>query len=525
MAETFYITTAIPYVNARPHLGFALEIIQTDAFARYRRSIGEDVRFLTGTDDNSLSNVQAAEAEGISTRELVDRNTEFFYELKDQLDISFDDFIRTSSEERHLAGAAKLWQACDGAGDIYKKLYRGLYCVNCEQFYTEDEAPGGRCPEHGVELETIEEENYFFRLSKYAERLERLIESDEYEVVPVSRKNEILSFIRMGLEDFSISRSTRRSHGWGVPVPGDPNQVMYVWFDALSNYINALGYAEDGELYAHYWLNNPNRIHCIGKGIIRFHAVYWPAMLLSAGIPLPKTLFVHGYINLSGEKMSKSKGNVQDPVELRHEYGVDAVRHYLLRRMHPTQDSNFTLDEFIRSYNADLADQLGNLLSRVIGMVGRYYDGVVPKAGQTGESEDQLRSKAKSLFDAIDSAMRAWAPGDALAAIWDLVGEANRYVVEVEPWKLAKSRSEDPDAEDRLASCLYALTEVLRIVAAACVPFIPGSAESIAAQIGWDLSGQTLDRALEWGQYPTGTKISSTGSLFPKLDLPDEQAS
>jgi methionyl-tRNA synthetase len=520
LAHRFYITTAIPYVNARPHLGFALEIIQTDAFARYHRLVGEDVRFLSGTDDNSLSNVQAAESEGIPTRALVDRNTGFFYALKDEFDISFDDFIKTSSEERHLAGATKLWQACDGAGDIYKKPYRGLYCVNCEQFYTEAEAPDGLCPDHRIALELVEEENYFFRLSAYAERLEQLIESDEYQVVPATRKNEILSFIRMGLEDFSISRSTARGRGWGVPVPGDPNQVMYVWFDALSNYINALGYATDDELYQRYWVNNPNRIHVVGKNIIRFHAVYWPAMLLSAGIPLPTTLFSHGFITLSGERMSKTRGNVIDPVDLRQEYGVDAVRHYLLRRIHPTQDSNFTMDEFVRSYNADLADQLGNLLSRVIGMVGRYYDGIVPKSGASHAADDRLRSKAACLFDAVDKAMRAWSPADALAAIWDLVGEANRYVVEIEPWKLAKARSQDPDAEDRLSSCLYALAEVLRLVSCACAPFMPSTATSIASQLGCDISDQTLDRALEWGQYPSGTKFESSGSLFPKLESP-----
>ncbi|MGH2772846.1 MAG: class I tRNA ligase family protein, partial [Actinomycetota bacterium] len=276
----YFISTAIPYVNARPHLGFALEMIQTDAFARYRRLRGDDVYFLTGADENSLTNVQAAEAEGIPTQQLVDRNAGFFYDLKDQLNISFRDFIRTSVDPRHLTGAAKLWEACESSGDIYSKAYRGLYCVGCEQFYTADELVDGLCPEHKTRPEEVEEENYFFRLSKYAGQLQDLIESDTLKIVPHTRKNEVLSFIKMGLQDFSISRTTKRAKGWGVPVPGDPDHVMYVWFDALSNYINAIDYAGEGDDFRNYWVGNPNRTHVIGKGIIRFHAVYWPAILL-----------------------------------------------------------------------------------------------------------------------------------------------------------------------------------------------------------------------------------------------------
>lgn len=332
----WYITTAIPYVNAKPHLGFALEVVLTDAQARYHRLKGEDVRFLTGSDENSLKNVQAAEREGVTTRELVARNAAHFYALRDVLNLSFDDFIRTSVEQRHVAGVHKLWDACQRSGDIYKRSYSGLYCVGCEQFYAEDELEGGLCPEHRVRPELIEEENYFFRLSRYGDRLLDVIASDQLAIVPETRKNEVLSFIRGGLQDFSISRSQARARGWGIGVPGDPDQVLYVWFDALGNYITALDYAGEGEAYRRYWHDNPRRVHVIGKGITRFHAIYWPAILLSAGVPLPATIFVHGYLTVDGQKISKSLGNAIDPVTLVERYGIDATRYYLLREVRST---------------------------------------------------------------------------------------------------------------------------------------------------------------------------------------------
>ncbi|HEX3269719.1 MAG TPA: class I tRNA ligase family protein, partial [Ktedonobacterales bacterium] len=424
----WYVTTAIPYVNARPHIGFAFEAILTDALARYHRQRGEDVRFLTGTDENSLKNAQAAEKEGIPTAELVERNAEFFHALRESLNLSFDDFIRTSVEARHLEGVAKLWEACDRNGDIYSRPYKGLYCVGCEQFYTEDELIDGLCPEHLTRPELVEEKNYFFRLSRYADQLRELIESDQLKIVPQTRKNEVLSFIRSGLQDFSVSRSRARARDWGIPVPGDPEQVMYVWFDALGNYITALDYAHESELYQHYWVENPNRVHVIGKGIVRFHAVYWPAMLLSAGVPLPTTIFVHSYITLGGGKVSKSLGNVIDPVELAETYGTDALRYYLLREISPFEDGDFTLERFIRSYNADLADQLGNLLNRVVSMVGRYYDGVVPTPGDRAEEDERLISVAQALPERIHTAISRYDPQAALAAIWELVGAANSYV-------------------------------------------------------------------------------------------------
>ena len=517
MPTPYFITTAIPYVNARPHLGFALEIVQTDAFARWRRLLGQDVRFLTGTDENSLKNVQAAEREGIPTRDLVERNAAEYYALRDSLNLSFDDFIRTSVEPRHLDGVRKLWAACNRRGDIYKRAYRGLYCIGCEQFYTEDELVDGLCPEHQARPEVVEEENYFFRLSRYGDRLLDLIESDQLRIVPHTRKNEVVSFVRRGLVDFSLSRSTARARGWGIPVPGDPDQVMYVWFDALGNYITALDYANEGEAYQRYWAHNPNRTHVIGKGIIRFHAVYWPAMLLSAGAPLPTTIFVHGYITVEGNKISKSLGNVIDPVDLAKHYGTDALRYYLLREIRSTDDGDFALDRFIRAYNAGLADQLGNLLNRVVSMIGRYYSGVVPAPGEPDPIDRDLTAAAIGLGDRIASAMDRFAPHDALAAIWDVIGAANKYVDDTEPWALAKRRKAgDAAAEARLAAVLYNLIETLRLVACYCTPFIPAAAAGIAQQIGLPIDSHGDWAA--WGRYPAGTSVHPGGVLFPKID-------
>ena len=514
--SSYYITTAIPYVNAKPHIGHALLFALTDALARYHRLKGDDVRFQTGADENSLKNVQAAEREGISTRELVERNAAAFCALRDSLNLSFDDFIRTSAERRHADGVRKLWEACDRSGDISKRAYRGLYCVGCEQFYNEDELVDGLCPDHLIRPEIVEEENYFFRLSRYADALLDVIGSDRLRIVPQTRKNEVLSFIRRGLADFSISRSKARAHGWGVPVQGDPDQVIYVWFDALGNYITALDYANESELFQRYWSGNPNRVHIIGKGIVRFHAIYWPAMLLSAGVPLPTTIFVHGYVTAEGVKISKSLGNMVDPVDLARRYGTDALRYYLLREIRSTDDGDFALERFIRAYNADLADQLGNLLNRVVSMVGRYYGGVVPAPGKRLPVDDELIRPAQSLTGRVDEALDRFAPHDALAAIWDVVGAANKYVDDAEPWALAKRRRSDPLAGARLSTVLYNLVETLRLVAHYISPFIPAAAEGILRQLG--LPPGASEGWSEWGRYPAGAAVQPGGALFPKIE-------
>jgi methionyl-tRNA synthetase len=525
----WYVTTAIPYVNARPHIGFALECIQTDSFARFHRQLGDDVFFLTGTDENSLKNAQAAEREGIPTQALVDRNAEYFRELRDTLELSFDDFIRTSVDPRHLAGVRKLWEACDRRGDIYKKPYSGLYCVGCEQFYTEAELDNGLCPEHHTRPELVEEENYFFRLSRYQDELLRLVESDELRIVPQTRKNEVTSFIRRGLADFSISRSRARARDWGIGVPGDPSQVMYVWFDALGNYITALGYADEGALYQRYWVNGESRVHVIGKGIVRFHAIYWPAMLLSAGVPLPTTIFVHSYVTIGREKIGKSLGNVVDPGALVGQYGAEALRYYLLREIPAYEDGDFTLERFQRAYNADLADQLGNLLNRTLSMVTRYYGGVVPAAAGEPPAHDRaLIAAAQGVPGRVEAAMARFDPQAALEAIWELVGHANKYVAEVEPWTLAKRRKAEGDgeAERRLASVLYNLVETLRLVTHYLAPFLPSTSAAIVAQLGTPTDASRAapaiwtEQTLRWGGYPAGTHVQPGGVLFPKLETP-----
>lgn len=516
----WYVTTAIPYVNARPHVGFALEAVLTDALARHRRLVGDDVRFLTGTDENSLKNVQAAEREGVPTQQLVDRNACGFIDLREVLDLSFDDFIRTSVDQRHIDGVRKLWTACRAAGDVYSQVYEGLYCVGCELFYDPEELEDGLCPEHLEAPELVREENYFFRLSRYQQQLLDLIESDRMRIVPQSRKNEVTAFIRGGLRDFSISRTRRRAHDWGIEVPDDPGHVMYVWFDALGNYITALDYATDGELFRRYWLECPDRVHVIGKGIIRFHSVYWPAMLLSAGVPLPTTILVHGYVTIGGDKISKSLGNVVDPAELVDTYGTDALRYYLLREIRSTQDGDFTLERFLRTHNAHLADQLGNLLSRTAGMVDRYYDGMVPAPGEPDERDRALSELAASTVAEMDRAMGELAPSAALDALWKLLEAANKYVVEVEPWSLAKRRDE-PAAEERLATSLYHLAEILRIAANALAPFLPATAEAIGTALGVAVGVPgSWPEVAGWGGLPPGGRITKGPGLFPKLELP-----
>jgi methionyl-tRNA synthetase len=515
--KRYYITTSIPYVNASPHIGHALEFVQTDAFARFHRLMGDDTRFLTGTDENSLTNVLAAEREGIPTADLVERNAATFVGLTKLLNISNDDFIRTAVEERHIAGARKLWQACAANGDIYKKHYRGLYCVRCEQFYTEEELDNGLCPEHHIPPELVEEENYFFRLSRYGDQILELIDSGRLRVIPETRKNEVRSFVARGLEDFSLSRSRSRARGWGVEVPDDPDQVMYVWFDALANYITALNFGGDQELYKRYWVENRQRVHVIGKGILRFHAVYWPGMLLSAGEPLPSTVFVHGYLTIDGEKMSKSLGNVVDPADLVERYGAEGVRYWMLREVPPTGDADYTDDKLERRYNADLANDLGNLLNRTLSMIQRYRDSKVP-ASIDPKTGDALGVTA--LPEAITNAMGiAYDPQQALATIWDCIVQANRYVETTSPWTLAKSeRGGNTDSTRALDTALYTLAETLRVVAVALQPFLPETSVRIAQQLGISLGQKPWLEEMKWGGLQPGTTVSKPEPIFPRLE-------
>ena len=388
-------------------------------------------------------------------------------------------------------------------------MYRGRYCVGCEQFYIETELADGLCPEHLTQPEWVEEENYFFRLSHYQQPLLELIESGRLRIVPSTRRNEVLSFIRAGLADFSISRSRKRARGWGITVPDDPEQVIYVWFDALGNYIAALDYANTGPLYQRYWVDNPNRIHVIGKGIIRFHAVYWPALLLSAGLPLPSAVFVHGYVTANGHKISKSLGNTIDPVKLAEQYGSDALRYYLLRHIRSTEDGDFNLERFTRAYQAELADQLGNLLSRTSGLIERYCDDVVPAPDTVLAADQVLREIASAVPSKIATAIEQFQLHEAITAIWELIAAANKYVNDTAPWRLAKSQILEDQA--RLRTVLYHLVETLRLSAYFLEPFLPLAAASITAQLG--LSSNVSER---WGSYPVGTQLPARVTLFPK---------
>ncbi len=465
--KKLFISTALPYVNYAPHTGFALEIIQADVIARYHRFLAEDVFFLTGTDENSLKNVQAAREEGIPVRKLVDRNAKKFYELKKALNLSFDDFIRTT-EKRHIKGAQKLWQTCKK--DIYKKKYRGLYCVGCEAFYKESELENGLCPEHKIKPETIEEENYFFKLSKYQNQLKKIIEEDEVKIIPQTRKNEVLSFINSGLEDICISRSAERAYGWGIDVTGDPTQKIWCWFEALSNYINALGYGENSKKFQEWWQKNENKLHVIGKGILRFHGTYWLAFLLSAKLALPKSIFVHGYLTSGGQKMSKSLGNVVDPFELVKKYGTDPVRYFLLREIPPTEDGDFTYEKFEKRYNADLAKGLGNLIARVITMA-KNSKSEIRNSKQIINSNFQttINKTCKQYKKSLDE----FKFSEALMAIWGLISFCDKYIEKERPWEKSKGQKE------AIGNLLSAVKEIAKLSG----PFLPETSEKILKQL------------------------------------------
>jgi methionyl-tRNA synthetase len=465
---TTLLTTTIPYVNAAPHLGFALEAVQADVLARHHRRRGELTRFLSGTDDNSLKNVLAAERLGLPVGELVDRNAAAFQELAGPLRLSYDDFIRTSTDPRHRTGVAALWAACDARGDFYQSTYDGLYCVGCEHYLTPDDLVDGNCPEHGQPPQRLTEDNWFFRLSRYGDRLRAAIESGELRIEPIGRRNEVLAFIDAGLKDFSISRSVQRARGWGIPVPGDPTQVIYVWWDALGNYVTGLGFGgPDDRDYDTFWARADRRIHLLGKGVLRFHAVYWPAMLLSAGLPLPTDLLVHDYLTANGERISKSGGNSVDPVDLVRRFGTDAVRWWLLSEVPRVGDADFTEARLAARANADLAGGFGNLVNRVVTMIAKYFAGVAPR----------VPSRADDIDIAIDKALADYDFRAAVAAVIAVVDGANRLIDQTRPWQLAKSGT-----PDELASVLGDLLGRCRLLGEVLAPFLPDAAAAITRQ-------------------------------------------
>jgi len=470
MNKKFYITAAIPYVNSLPHVGHVLEFVQADVIARHHKLLGEEVLLLSGGDENALKNVQAAEKAGVPIQRFVDENTQKFLELTKKLGCQFDVWQKGGDQKTHFPSSQKLWKLCEK--DIYKKKYKGLYCVGCETFSEKEELnENGECLEHpGKKLDEVEEENYFFKLSKYQDQLLKLIESDELEIVPDERKNEVLAFLKGGLQDISISRSNERAKNWGVPVPGDDKQKIYVWFDALNIYQSGIGFGWDEKKYNKWW---PADVHVIGKGIIRFHAVYWPAFLLSAGLKLPKKIFVHGYYTVNGYKMSKTIGNVYDPVPLLEKYGADPLRYYCLAKTPPFTDGDFSEEKFIEAYNADLANGLGNLVARVAKLCER--SSAQPSAHNAQYSKNNL--------------VEAFRFDEALKEIWTWISKLDQQIEKDQPWKL--------DNQD-LEKVLVGYVEKIVKIAIALQPFLPETSEKILKQF-------------------EGPKIKSEAPLFPRI--------
>lgn len=472
MAKKFYVTTAIPYVNARPHVGHALEYVIADAIHRYRELVGDNVRLVSGADENALKNVQAAEKAGISVQTFLDENSKEFNDFYKLLRVELDEFRRGSDQKLHWPGVTELWKLVEKNGDLYKKKYKGLYCVGCESFKTEKELVDGKCPEHDKAPEVVEEENYFFRLSKYQDKLLKLIESDEYKIIPEKRKNEALAFIKGGLEDFSVSRSNERAKGVGVPVPGDPSSKIYVWFDALAIYMTASGYGYDKKLWEKWW---PADLHIIGKDIFRFHAIYWPAMLLSAGLPLPKQLLVHGFITSRGRKMSKTIGNVIDPYEIIRKYEVEPLRYFLLSQIPTLDDGDFTEERFKEVYNADLANGLGNLVARVAGLA----------EGLELRGQSLVNKFSKEVVEAIEN----YQINDALGTIWEKIKKTDILINEKKVWSL-KGKEKEEIVEE--------LAKEVSQIAYDLEPFLPETAEKILKQFA-------------------GPKIETSVPLFPRV--------
>ncbi|SEE80818.1 methionine--tRNA ligase [Jiangella alba] len=465
----FYVTTSIPYVNGAPHLGHALELVQADVLARHRRRRGQPVRFLTGTDDNALKNVVAARAAGVPTRQFVDANAAGFVALHEPLALSVDDVIRTSTDPRHRPGVHRLWERCAARGDFYRRTYTGRYCAGCEQFYTAAELVDGVCPEHGVEPEEVNEENWFFRLSRYQDELLRVLESGAVRVEPAAKRAEVLAFVRAGLRDVSVSRPAERAGGWGIPVPGDPGQVVYVWWDALANYVTALGYGGAGDdAYRDWWTGSADRVHVIGKGIVRFHAVYWLAQLLAAGLPLPTAILVHDYLTADGVKLAKSGGATADPSALVARYGTDALRWWFVREVPRTGDTDFTEQRLVARHDLELANGLGNLVQRTLTLVHRRTGGVVgpPGTGALADAADALPAAVDRALDGFD--LRA-----ATAALVAVVDLANRTIEAERPWERRAG------ADTVLATLVHAC----RVVAAELEPFVPGGAARLRAQL------------------------------------------
>ncbi|MEZ5878650.1 MAG: methionine--tRNA ligase [Tepidamorphaceae bacterium] len=502
----YYLTTAISYPNGVPHIGHAYEVIATDALARFKRLDGFDVHFLTGTDEHGMKMAQTAAKEGLSARELADRNAPQFQRMAAALNCSNDDFIRTT-EPRHYTSSQAIWQRMADAGDIYLGSYSGWYSVRDEAFYAESETTVGedgvRRGPQGTPVEWNEEESYFFRLSAFADRLLAHYDANPDFVLPRERMNEVRSFVAGGLQDLSVSRTT---FDWGIPVPGADGHVMYVWVDALTNYITGVGYPDTGsEMFKRYW---PADVHVIGKDIVRFHAVYWPAFLMSAGVDLPAHVFAHGFLFNKGEKMSKSVGNVVDPFALAEHYGVDQLRYFFLREVPFGQDGNYSHDAIVSRTNADLANDLGNLAQRSLSMIAKNCDGAVPQYGAFSDEDQALLDAAYGILDVMRKEIGVFQIHEAIAAIWNVVAEANRYFAAQEPWALKKT---DPE---RMATVLYTTAEVLRVAAVGAQPFIPEGAGKLLDLLAVDEEKRQF--RVEKAALIPGTPLPKPAPVFPR---------
>jgi methionyl-tRNA synthetase len=507
----FYITTAIDYVNSRPHVGTAYEKIAADAIARFHRLSGDDTFFAMGTDEHSLNVQREAERRGLSPKAYCDEMAVVFEKTWRDLDISYDTFIRTT-EPRHEAAVREIFSRIHRKDDIYPGVYKGLYCPSCEAFYQEKDLVGGKCPHHGIALQTIEEKNFFFRLTKYGDALLAHYKLHPEFVQPAIRRNEILNVLESGLEDISVSRA---SASWGIPLPIDPSQVVYVWFDALINYVAAVGFPEDASRFERWW---PADLHVIGKDITRFHCIIWPAMLLAADLPLPTSVFGHGFISVNGQKLSKSLGNVIEPEAIVARFGADALRYFLLREITWGGDGDFSWEQLTQRYNADLANDLGNLLSRTTSMAERYLGGEVADRGgrpaTDADAERGLRMTAEGATTRVPAHWKALDPGRSLSVIWELVRRANRVIEEQAPWNLAK----DPEKKDDLSRLLYDLLESLRITALLVAPVMPAKAQEIWRRVGQDgdVTKRDYRRDLAWGSGARFSGIKAGPPLFPK---------